>query len=112
MQAIKEQNLKEQVFEFLKTHKDELYEKFGVSHAGFFGSVAKGKEKENSDIDIYVEIEYSRIDLDAYLELIEYLEKAFKRKVDIITSNQLKHMRNHYKQNIIKNEIIHVFWKR
>ncbi|ACG57390.1 DNA polymerase beta domain protein region [Hydrogenobaculum sp. Y04AAS1] len=109
MQAIKEQNLKEQVFEFLQTHKDELYEKFGVSHAGFFGSVAKGKEKENSDIDIYVEIEYSRIDLDAYLELIEYLEKAFKRKVDIITSNQLKHMRNHYKQNIIKNEIIHVF---
>ena len=74
--------------------------------------MAKGKEKENSDIDIYVEIEYSRIDLDAYLELIEYLEKAFKRKVekvDIITSNQLKHMRTHYKQNIIKNEIIHVF---
>lgn len=97
MRAIAKQGLKEKVFEFLKTHKNELYEKFGILHAGFFCYVARGEGKENDDIDICVGIEYPRIDLDSYLDLIECFENTFKRKVDVITSNQLKHMSNYYK---------------
>ena len=48
MQAIKEQNLKEQVFEFLQTHKDELYEKFGVLHTGFLALWQKEKRKKTA----------------------------------------------------------------
>lgn len=48
MQAIKEQNLKEQVFEFLKTYKDELYEKFGVLHTGFLALWQKEKREKTA----------------------------------------------------------------
>ncbi|MGC8676828.1 MAG: nucleotidyltransferase family protein [Hydrogenobaculum sp.] len=109
MEKIAKQSLKNKVLELLKSHKDELYEKFGVLHVGLFGSVAREEEKENSDIDIYVEIDYSRISIDGYLALFDYLEKTLKTRVDIITSNQLKHMRNLHKKIIIQNEIIYVF---
>ena len=80
MQKTAKQSLKDEVLEFLKAHKDELYKKFGVLHMGLFGSIARGDEKKNSDIDIYVEIDYSRVSIDSYLELFEYLEKTLKKE--------------------------------
>ncbi|MGC8587530.1 MAG: hypothetical protein ACP5LI_00710 [Hydrogenobaculum sp.] len=45
MEKIAKQSLKNKVLELLKSHKDKLYEKFGVLHIGLFGSVARGEDK-------------------------------------------------------------------
>ncbi|MFA5905530.1 MAG: nucleotidyltransferase domain-containing protein [Desulfobacula sp.] len=48
---------KQEIIEFLISHKRELYEKYGVTRIGLFGSYARDEAKEGSDIDIAVEIE-------------------------------------------------------
>lgn len=45
---------REQIIERLKAHRDEL-RAAGVTHAALFGSVARGDEADQSDIDIAVE---------------------------------------------------------
>ena len=69
---------KEEVLEFLKTHKSEIEKKFKVKKIGVFGSILN-KENPN-DIDFYVE--FKEKNFDNLAGLWAYLEKEFK-KVDI-----------------------------
>ncbi|MBL7117814.1 MAG: nucleotidyltransferase domain-containing protein [Candidatus Syntrophoarchaeum sp.] len=42
----------EEIKKILRTHKEELMEKYGVQGIGIFGSYVRGEQKEDSDIDI------------------------------------------------------------
>jgi uncharacterized protein len=60
-----------------------------VVNAFLFGSRANGNEKEDSDYDILVELDYS---LPIGLKIIEMqseLEEILGKKVDLITSNSV-----------------------
>ena len=49
------------LFSKLKKHREEIYEiakKFGISNIRVFGSVARGEERKNSDLDLLVDIDY------------------------------------------------------
>ena len=46
-----------QVLEVLRQIKPSLYEKYGVTHLGIFGSVARDQATASSDIDIVMQIE-------------------------------------------------------
>jgi predicted nucleotidyltransferase len=59
-----------------------ILEKYGVTRAGVFGSVVRGEETEDSDIDILVEIE-RRMSLLDFAGLKVELEEALGRKVDL-----------------------------
>jgi hypothetical protein len=48
---------KNQVLAFLKTNRQFIAEKYGVTKIGMFGSFAREENKPDSDIDIAVEIE-------------------------------------------------------
>ncbi len=69
--------------------KPELHERFGVSEIGVFGSWVRGEQREGSDIDVLVDFD-RRIDLFDLMELQEYLEEAFGKKVDIALRRSLK----------------------
>ncbi len=56
--------------------------RFGVKKIGVFGSFVKGNIKKTSDIDIYVEFEQKSFR--KIIGLIDYLEKSFQRKVDLL----------------------------
>jgi predicted nucleotidyltransferase len=62
-----------------------------VAAAWLFGSIARGDDKLNSDIDIMVEMEevkrYSMFDL---LDIAFRIETAIKRKVDLVEKGYLK----------------------
>ena len=57
--------------------------KYGVKRAGVFGSVVRGEEREDSDIDILVEIERDDLSLLDFVGLKLELEEALNKKVDL-----------------------------
>ena len=73
----------------LRSHRDEL-RSYGVGRVGVFGSIARGEEWPESDIDILVEIAPERKTYDNYLNLADYLEELFSgRHVDLVTDNAI-----------------------
>lgn len=66
----------------LKQFKSRFAEKYGILKIGIFGSVARGEQKENSDLDVFVELK----EADPYLifDLHRDLELLCECKVDLI----------------------------
>lgn len=61
-----------------------LLKKSDVTRSAFFGSVARGETKPESDIDILVEFSKGKSFFD-FVELKDNLEKALARDVDLVT---------------------------
>lgn len=78
-----------EIMEMITKHWNEI-EKFGVKRLWLFGSYAKGKQREKSDIDILVEFEKGKKTFDNYMDLKFFLEDLFGVEVDLITVEALK----------------------
>ena len=89
------------ILDFLRTHKDELHEKYGLIKIGLFGSYAKDMADEHSDIDLAIVTE--KKDFFLREDLKDFLEKKFNLPVDI---GYLDSFRDFYKKKI-ENEIIY-----
>ena len=72
---------RDQVLCILSSHKTELEERYGVKKVGIFGSVARNSAKDDSDIDIVVEMEPNIL---LKVQLKEELEQLLGSKVDLI----------------------------
>lgn len=72
-----------------------------VARAGIFGSYARGEQKKGSDVDILIEFngKKSLFDL-AGLKIA--LEKALKKKVDVVTYASIHPL---LKRQILKEEV-------
>ncbi len=79
----------------IKKEKKKLKEK-GVKKIGLFGSYAKDKQKQKSDIDFL--IEFDKVDFDRYLFILNLLKKMFNRKVDLVIETDLKPELNYVKE--------------
>ena len=56
----------------------------GIKHAALFGSMARGDNSSDSDIDIMVEFDPdARITVFDYVELKEYIAGLFDQPVDV-----------------------------
>jgi predicted nucleotidyltransferase len=63
----------------------------GVTHATLIGSVARGDNRLDSDIDIMIEIDPdARITVFDYVDLKEYIAKLFDEPVDVVSREGLK----------------------
>ncbi len=62
---------------------------YGVKKAGLFGSVVRGELREDSDIDILVEIEKD-ISLLDFVDLKLEIEEKLGRKVDLVEYSTIK----------------------
>ena len=63
----------------------------GIRHAGVFGSVARGEERPDSDIDILVEFEPGREgSIYQYMAFKAYVASLFEGPVDVIDRDALK----------------------
>ena len=58
-----------------------------VKRAYLFGSYSRNEADENSDIDILVELDYSRHIGMQFFSYAEKLEELLKKKVDIVSSD-------------------------
>ncbi len=66
----------------LKKHLSQLERMYGVTKIGVFGSAARDELRQNSDIDVVVEMKEP--DMFYLVHIKEELEKDFHRRVDII----------------------------
>ena len=60
-----------------------------VKKAFLFGSVARGDDDNSSDVDILVELDYSKPMGLGFVKMKLELEDLLQRKVDVLTSNSL-----------------------
>lgn len=87
---------------FLKDHKQEMKERFGVVKIGLFGSYARGEERQDSDIDLAIELKNNTVD--GYFGLLHYLEDALQKPIDLGIESNIKPILKPY----ISKEIMYV----
>ena len=63
----------------------------GIRHAGIFGSVVRGENRPDSDLDIIIDIApEARITVFDYVGLKEYIAGLFEGPVDVVSRDGLK----------------------
>ncbi len=63
----------------------------GVRHAALFGSIARGDNRPDSDIDIMIEVDpEAHITVFDYVGLKEYIAGLFDGPVDVVSRDGLK----------------------
>ena len=64
----------------------EVFKSYEVDFCYLFGSYAKGKETENSDVDLLISMPINGL---KYFELVEELRETLCKKVDLLDITQL-----------------------
>ena len=92
------------ILESLRLHKEELTNKYGLIKIGLFGSYARDEQREESDIDIAIEIQKDKKNIHTFLKIKREIEDLFGKKVDLGIESSLKPIAKEY----INKEIIYV----
>jgi hypothetical protein len=90
--------------ELLKEKREEILSiatKYGAFNVRIFGSVARGDETADSDVDFLVELEPGRNLLDR-IALMQDLEDLLGRKVDVAT---VKGLREYFRDRILNEAV-------
>ena len=81
---------RDNVIAALRAHERELRQR-GVLHAALFGSVARGEERLDSDIDILIELApEAPVGLFEYVGIEQYLTDLLAHRVDVANHRGLK----------------------
>lgn len=78
----------EQVEAALSPHRARL-DALGVKSLRLFGSVLRGEERQDSDVDFLVEFD-GHATFDGFMGLSEFLESVLACKVDLVTTKALR----------------------
>ena len=73
---------KDECIAVLKQFKEEFASKYGIRSIGIFGSVARGENHSDSDVDVFVDLEEA--DPFIMFDIRETLQSLFGCKVDLV----------------------------
>ena len=86
--------------EEVKLRTAPVFEQHGVAYAAVFGSVARGEDRPESDVDILVRLGRPT-GMVGYMKLVESLESSLHRRVDVVTEQSLnKHIQPHVARDL------------
>lgn len=85
----------------IRQFKQQFAEKYGIISIGIFGSVARGEQHEESDLDVFVELK----DPDPFImfDIKEELERICNCKIDLLRLH--KNLRSLISQRIARDGI-------
>ena len=87
------------IINYLTEHKERFKKDFGITKIGLFGSYARNEAKNDSDIDILIELKKDLTDIYEKNSLLkEIMEKTFDKKVDVAREKYLK--------PLVKNKVL------
>lgn len=72
--------------EQIKNICSSVFEKYSIEYCYLFGSYAKGKATEGSDVDLLISTSISGM---RFYDLVETIREALQKKVDILNREQL-----------------------
>jgi len=79
-----------------------IFQKYGVNRASLFGSVARGEEKNTSDVDFLVEMPQNHSLMDRAKVKVA-LEDTLKIKCDVLNFNGIK---KHARASILSSQVV------
>ena len=81
---------RDEIIERLKEREADLRAQ-GVAHAALFGSVARGDDRPDSDIDILVDLDPAIVvTIFDYVGVKDFIADMFDRPVDVVSRESLK----------------------
>lgn len=87
------------ILNYLKSKKEELYKKYGITSLGLYGSYARDEATEDSDVDIFYERD-SNFELDSGLEFMNINKQLANdlnvSKVDFVSLSFMNPIIKHY----------------
>ena len=78
----------QEILRLLEDAKPELARRFGVRRLAIFGSYARGEQREESDVDILVEVDPS-IGL-GFVDLAESIESLLGLRSEVVSRRAIK----------------------
>ena len=77
----------------IKEKISPILQAYGIKKASVFGSVSRGDERPDSDVDLLVELGAESMDLIEYISLKHKLEDTLDKDVDLVTEGNInRHM--------------------
>lgn len=97
-----EQKSLEEIKKIIHEHSDELIVKYRVKSLGLFGSIVRGQQTKESDIDILVEFNEA---VGGFLLLAteNFLTSILNQKVDLIPKKAVK---GEFEKKILKDLVL------
>jgi uncharacterized protein len=93
---------RQEILDRLNAEAPALKTKYAVKSLAVFGSMARGDDREDSDVDVLVEFE-GKATFDNFMGLKLDLEELFGRKVDLGTVKTLRpEMRANVERDLIR----------
>ena len=89
LQSDRHMTKQKEVMARLRSLKGELATRYDVREIGIFGSVARGENDQDSDLDLFVEFG-SHADLITFIGLWQFLEDTFGTKIDLLSKGGLR----------------------
>ncbi len=97
-------SIREEILKKLDANLPYIQQSFGIESIGIFGSVSRGEDTADSDIDVLISFSAGQATLSNLVNLGDYLEELFGRKVDLVTERAL----SSYIRQDVMSEIIRV----
>lgn len=84
----------------IQQKSNPIFQQYGITYAGLFGSFARGEETDKSDVDFIVKLG-KPMGMFQYMKFIIGLESSLNRKVDVVTENSInKHVKPYIMSDI------------
>ncbi|MDO5843748.1 MAG: nucleotidyltransferase family protein [Methanocorpusculum sp.] len=80
-------SIKDDVLKKLEANLPEIRERFGIETIGIFGSVSRGEDTTESDVDVMISFMPLQASYRNLLGLNHFLTDLFNRRVDLVTVN-------------------------
>jgi len=84
-----------------------IFRQYPIKRAALFGSYARGEQSDESDLDIILELDYSK-QPELIYEFWDQLEEIIKLKADVITFGSLSTAPASFRKRILK-EIRYIY---
>ena len=95
-------SIKSEVLTKLEANLPVLRAKYGIVTIGIFGSVSRGEDIPESDVDVLYTFKGESVGMEVFLDLADYLEDLFGRKVELVSAKWL----SPYLRPYVENDVI------
>ena len=85
-----------------------IFKQYPIKRAAVLGSYARGEQEQNSDLDIFLEIEESADLVSVFYDFWDELEEKIELKADVLTPGSLNTAPKRFRERIL-NELRYIY---